>query len=146
MGERWSRANMPHGQFSAFWHAAYRRLVSNSARSSPGRRLSALQLVKLSPLEHERVREVGGYAEVYLSVIPARGGIHCGTRSAPNHPGTVLVPAFTSVFFAAEGVDHQLEVLWAAGDADGLHVVNSILFEQFQQGLVEGLHAVVLAL
>src|SRR5215211_8941185 len=96
-------------------------------------RFSALQLVILSPFEHERVREAGGYAEVYLSVIPARGGIHCGTRSAPDHPGTVLVPAFTSVLFAAEGVDHQLEVLWAAGDPDGLLVVNPILAAWFRR-------------
>src|SRR5215207_5032500 len=131
-------------------------LVSISARSGlrpplvstspvPGD-LSAFQRFIPSPLERERVREAGGYAEVYLSVIPARGGIHCGTCSAPDHPGTVLIPAFTSVLFTAEGVDHQLEVLWAAGDPDGFFVVHSILFDQFQQGLIEGLHAIVLAL
>src|SRR5919107_3367723 len=122
---------MPHGQFSAFRHAAYQRLVSNSARSS-----LRLSLVSISAV----------HAEIFLCVIPARGGIHCGTRSSPIRPGTVLVPAFTSVLFAAEGVDHQLEVLWAAGDPDGLLGVNPILFDQFQQGLVEGLHAVVFAL
>src|SRR5215203_1403729 len=45
-----------------------------------------------------------------------------------------------------EGVDHQLEVLWAAGDLHGLFVVHPILFDEFQQGLIEGLHTVVLAL
>src|SRR5918994_7269704 len=99
-----------------------------------------------SPIERECVRDAGGHAEVLLFVIPAKSGIHCGRGSAPDHPGTVLVPAFTSVLFTAEGVDHQLEVLWAAGDPDGLLVINSILFDQFQQGLIEGLHAVVLAL
>src|SRR5215211_8450196 len=100
-------------------------------------RFSALQLVILSPFEHERVREAGGYAEVYLSVIPARAGIHCGARSAPDHPGTVLVPAFIRGLFTTEGVDHQPEVLWAAGDPDGLLVVHPILLDQFQQRLVE---------
>src|ERR687898_1154077 len=99
-----------------------------------------------SPIERECVRDTGGHAEVLLFVIPAKAGIHCGTRSAPNHPGTVLVPAFTSVLFTAEGVYHQLEILWAAGDSDGLLVVNPILFDQFEQGLIEGLHAVVFAL
>src|ERR687897_3733 len=48
--------------------------------------------------------------------------------------------------FATEGVDHQLEVLRAAGDPDGLLVIDPVFFDQFQQGLVEGLHAIVLAL
>src|SRR5829696_2150334 len=64
-----------------------------------------------SPIERKCVRDAGGQAEVYLSVIPARAGIHSGTCSAPNHLGTVLVRAFTSGLFATEGVHHQLEVL-----------------------------------
>src|SRR5215207_4612545 len=129
---------------SAFRHVPCRALSAFQHGSSAA--LSAIQLVIPSAFEGERVRDAGGHAKVYLSVIPARAGIHCGTRSAPDHLGTVLVPAFTSVLFTAEGVHHQLEVLWAAGDPDGFLVVHSILFDQFQQGLIEGLHAIVLAL
>src|SRR5215210_9160264 len=48
--------------------------------------------------------------------------------------------------FTAEGIHHQLEVLGAAGDFDGLFVIHSIFLDQFQQGLIEGLHTVVFAL
>src|SRR5215208_1972562 len=60
-------------------------------------------------------------------------------------PASASNTLFRSLF-AAECVHHQLEVLWAAGDPDGLLIVHPIFFNQFQQGLIEGLHAVVFAL
>jgi hypothetical protein len=46
----------------------------------------------------------------------------------------------------AEGLDHQLDILRPARGFEGLLIVCPVLFDQLQQGLIEGLHAVVLAL
>ena len=49
-------------------------------------------------------------------------------RSSASGPGS-----------ETEGLDHELEVLRAAGDLDGFLVVDPVLLDQLQQGLVEGL-------
>src|SRR5215210_3536073 len=57
---------------------------------------------------------------------------------------TALRPAsYVSAF--AKCVDHEFEVLWAAGVSDGFVVVDFVFLDQFEEGLVEGLHAVVFA-
>src|SRR5688500_966245 len=43
-------------------------------------------------------------------------------------------------------MDHQLEVLRTARGFEGFLIVYAVLFDQLQQGLIEGLHTVVFAL